>query len=537
MSLFVVICSMLHESESQNSATRMFRSAPVLDWTLHRLTRTQQIANIACICWDDQLDAVRPVAERHGAHVLCKSPRIPLPQTEALKIAGNWTDGWRGGLLQSCAFDQGWHGPWVLEAMERLGATGVVLVDPSSGLVDPAIIDSLVEHAGRVESKEMLFTQAPPGIGGVLLRESLVRRLSSTGLHPGKLLHYLPDVPQREPIGTEACVPIPTRVARSPLRYTINSERQVKRLTRALEPLNGQLIGTGAEEIVVRAERDDLEPYPREITVEWTTERATRPIFLPRDAFDCRPPMTAAIFERILQYASTIEDVRLNIEGLGDPLLHPELPTMLAMLKDSGIRGANLMTDLLPASRERLDLLIENRVGVVSVLIPGTSEATYASVMGVNRLREVLENLRTLAMGRVPRGTNLPILAPTFVKCRQNVMEMEDWYDHWLRGVGSAVIVGPDRFGSTGAAHAVARMAPTKRKPCTRAQQSMTFLADGTAVSCGVDLLGTDPFGMVANVEPLKVWTEPSLELRNLHRCGGWDERPLCSGCQSWHAW
>ena len=72
--------------------------------------------------------------------------------------------------------------------------------------------------------------------------------------------------------------------------------------------------------------------------------------------------------------------------------------------------------------------------------------------MGVDRLTDAV--IETSAIRRrigSDGGDGVPMLVPIFTKCRQNLGEMEFWYDQWLRALGSAVIVGPERFRWAGA--------------------------------------------------------------------------------------
>src|ERR671913_1126547 len=97
------VLSMLHEAPAgtsrANSATRCFRAAPVLQWTLQRLSRSKRVGSVAILCWEDQLPAVVPVAGDERTHVLAKGPRVALPEVESVAAARHWADGWRGGLF------------------------------------------------------------------------------------------------------------------------------------------------------------------------------------------------------------------------------------------------------------------------------------------------------------------------------------------------------------------------------------------------------------------------------------------------------
>src|SRR5688500_1214587 len=243
---------MLHEPGERNSATRLFRGVPVLRWTLDRLNRSKRVMSIAIICWEDQLPAVIPLAEQERTDVLAKGPRIAMPEIETVAASRRWADGWRGGLLGTCEFDRGFHAGWVGEIAAKLGSDAIVLADPAAGLLDPGLIDGLVAHAADHPQVELCFMPAAPGLSGALLRVPLLNRLAATKAHLGRMLHYTPDTLSREPLGGESCAPVPTSVARTTDRFTLDSDRQVARVAAATFALNGQLISSPAEDLVAR---------------------------------------------------------------------------------------------------------------------------------------------------------------------------------------------------------------------------------------------------------------------------------------------
>src|SRR5206468_528746 len=132
-------------------------------------------------------------------------------------------------------------------------------------------------------------SQAAPGLSGALIRFDLIKQLAAVNAHPGKFIHYQPQHPCRDSIGERACAPVPTPVARSLRRFTLDTGRQVERIDRATLHLNGELATTGAEDLVRLV--DDCDPtdaLPREVVLEVTTRRATRPVFGPAGHLDVR---------------------------------------------------------------------------------------------------------------------------------------------------------------------------------------------------------------------------------------------------------
>lgn len=532
----LAILSMLHEPPSPCSATRLFRAEPVIRWTMNRLTRSKRLGSIAVLCWEDQLAEVAPIAEDEGAYVLAKNPRERLPEVEAIAVARRWADGWRGGLLASCHFDLGFYAPWHHELMQRVESDGVLLIDPSAGLIDPAIVDRLIEHAETHADVEVLVAPAAPGLGGALVRPALLNRLAAAKVHPGRLMHYHPDQVSREPLAGDGCVAVPTPVARTVHRFTLDSDRQIHRLSSATESLNGQLISSGAEELVRRAQACGAhDALPRDIVLELNVDRATSPIFWPgRHVSVDREAMGLERASQAIDELAALDDTRLTLAGVGDPLLAANFFDILDAARRAGL-WVHLETDLLDVTPEQIARLVAAALDVVSVHLPAMSSQTYAQVMGVDGYARVIENIRRFVADRQARKVGVPLLVPVFTKCRQNFAEMEGWYDQWLRAVGSAVVRGPSDFGGLIPDVAVADMAPPGRRPCARLSSRLTILSDGSIVSCEEDVLGRQPLGRVGADSLRDVWSKRARALAADHRAGNWNAHPVCAKCREWH--
>jgi radical SAM protein with 4Fe4S-binding SPASM domain len=535
------ILSMLHEAPDEhpalNSATRLFRANPVLHWTLERMSRASRIGSGAILCWEDQLPGVVPVAEEHRVYVLAKGPRVPLPEVAAVAAARHWADGWRGGLLSTCHFDLGFYGPWHREIAQRLGSDAVLLIDPASGLVDPILLDRLIDHAEERTEVELCFCAAAPGLGGALLRRGLLDRLASARAHPGRLLHYLPDQLSREPLAGDGCLPVPTPVARTTHSFSLHSRRQIERIEAATVSLNGELVSSDAEAIVRRVQSAaGIDALPREVVLELNTDRGTCPIFWPgRKGGIERPPVTVACVAALLEELRETDDVRLTLGGVGDPLLSQHVFDVIDAAAAHGIESVHVETDLLGVTPEQVARLARGPTEVVSVHLPAVTKQTYAQVMGVDGYAPVLENLRRFAAERQAARGRLPILVPVFVKCAANLAEMEAWYDQWLRAVGSALIVGPSDYGGGIPDVAVADMAPPRRIACGRINSRVTVLCDGRVVSCEQDVHGRQVMGRVGERPLREIWQESFADLRIDHGQGHWKKRPVCAGCREWH--
>ena len=532
------ILSMLHEpSGERHSAVRIFRDRPVLWWTLERLRQAKSIGHTAILCWEDQLAEVQPIAEDQEVYVLAKGPRCAVPTMDGVSAARRWADGWRGGLMQTCEFDRGFNAPWLMELAPKLSADTMVLIDPSAALVDPVLVDGLIRHAELNPEVPLVFSQAAPGLSGVVIRFDLLKQLASVNAHPGKFIHYQPQQPCRDPIGEKACASVATSIARTTHRFTLDSQRQVDRLDLATLHLNGELMHTGAEELVQSL--NDSEPsdlLPREVVLELTTRRATRPVFMPVGHLamgrqDLSIEMATELFEQLAE----ADDLRLTFGGVGDALLAPRFFDMVQAARRAGITAIHARTDLLDMTPERIAHLAAAPVDVVSIQIPAVTATTYHKVMGIDGLSRVLDNVKLFVEQRWARGQATPILVPVFTKCRENLAEMEVWYDKWLAALGSAVIAGANDYAGQIPDHAVADMSPPKRRACGRLSSRMHVLSDGKIVSCEQDVLGRQPLGDLAEDRIADVWAQRFGTLRSDHRRGEWNKHSLCGTCREWH--
>jgi len=528
MPQITTLLSTLHEPAGSGSADRLFRDEPVLRWTLRRLARSAAAANPTVLCWEDQAAAVRAAAEESGAAVHCAGARRAIPALDATSAARRWADGWRGGLLGTCEFDRGFYAPIAEQVRLETSGEAVMLVDPAASLVDPALLDAVLAHRINRPELDFCFSPAAPGLSGVLLSAALMAQLAVNQAHPGLLMNYRPDAPRRDPLSEPACVSVPARLARTLRRFTLDSDRQIALISAATAHLNGQLLTSDAMGLLNCLEHtgqtgvadQEAAPLPRELVVEINTDRMTPAIFRPTVK---REPMDLETAKRIFAELAEADDARLVFAGMGDPLLHPQWEELLAAAVEAGIGAIALETDLLAVSEERLTGLAHSGVDIISVHLPAARTQTYRAVMGTDEMAQALNNLRIIIQARGGHGT--PLVVPTFVKCTQNLAEMEAWYDHWMNTVGCAVITAPSDFGGLIEDAGVADMSPPRRMGCFSLSRRLAVLSDGRIVSCERDATGRQTLGATIK----GAWKRAGVMGRN------WNEHPLCADCKQWH--
>jgi hypothetical protein len=473
----VAVVSMLHESADAHSAARLFRGEPVLAWTLRRLQDAGRLAEMTVICWEDQLAVVEPLAAGHGANVLAKGPRLLPPTLDAIAAARRWSDA-SINLLGSSEYDLGVYAPWTREAMDKTGADGAVLIDPSAALVDAEIIDALIARAAKNDHVLLCSSRTPPGIGGAVIRAALLDRIAAeAGVLRGAV----------EPSEFDDALPLSPLISQCAASFRFDSQRQIARLTHAMIPLNGTLVRSHAETIITRlAEEASSDPFPRDIVLELTTDRWTRPAFIPAStsaAGDApglvpRRCLTMELAERLLAECAAHDDVRLSIAGVGDPLLSSAVFDLIHAARQAGVSAVRLETDLLNVPDNKLELLAAAPLDLVLVHLPAVTRGTYRRIMGVDGFERVCQNIDALESHQRDHLRGVPLAIPLFTELDSNRIELPNWRRRFPDGVIASAI----------------------------AASGVTVLGDGRVVTCAADAGGSDALGRIG-LKPLgQIW-------------------------------
>ena len=116
---------------------------------------------------------------------------------------------------------------------------------------------------------------------------------------------------------------------------------------------------------------------------------------------------------------------QLTLQGLGEPLLSPYLPEMIAAAVERGIRvGFNTNATLL--SRRRAEELVTSRVDWLHVSLDGASAGAYEAIRDGANFRTVVDNLAGLVQAKRAAGSATPWVRVVFVAMRDNVAELPD---------------------------------------------------------------------------------------------------------------
>ena len=143
-----------------------------------------------------------------------------------------------------------------------------------------------------------------------------------------------------------------------------------------------------------------------------------------------RPPvnkltgaMPMAMFRRLIDDLPGLR--QLTLQGLGEPLLAPDLLAMIRHAKQRGVRvGFNSNATLLNA-RRAADL-VDSGVDWLHVSLDGADAGTFEAIRDGASFDTVVSNLAGLAAAKRAAGSATPWIRVVFVAIRRNVAQLPD---------------------------------------------------------------------------------------------------------------
>ena len=170
---------------------------------------------------------------------------------------------------------------------------------------------------------------------------------------------------------------------------------------------------------------DVAPPLPRELQVEVTGACNLRcHMCLVR----YRPPidkitgsMSLETFVRLLDALPDLE--RVTLQGLGEPLMAPDLMGMIAVATARGIDvGFNTNATLL--TRARAAQLVDAGLAWLHISVDGATPDTYEAIRDRARFERVVRNVRGLVEVMGEKQATVPLLRVVFVAQRSNYREL-----------------------------------------------------------------------------------------------------------------
>ncbi|MBM4079323.1 MAG: radical SAM protein [Planctomycetes bacterium] len=174
-----------------------------------------------------------------------------------------------------------------------------------------------------------------------------------------------------------------------------------------------------------RLRRPVLSSFPTLAYVEPTNICTLRCALCPSGQRKLSPlgKMPLSVFQQVLDVLGPYLR-QVHLYNWGEPLLHEELPEMVAYAKRFGCE-AWVSTNLAVVKDGMARRLVKAGLDCLNVSIDGASQATYESYRAGGKFDEVVENLRLFVREREATGSRLPEIRWQFLVTKKNEAELD----------------------------------------------------------------------------------------------------------------
>lgn len=517
-------------------------SRAVIEHTLTRLARVGGLDQRCLVVRERDEQVAAAVARKLGFAEQIDVLAIDdgsRPRRRLLRAARVWNlDCWRGSPLGTTWFDEYVEPLAAARVLDHYEASAVLCLDGHMPALDVDIVSRMVayqrEHA---DEAPFVFTQAPPGLAGIVLGREVMRDLLERKIPVGLLLSYRPDAPQQDPITKSPCCRIGASVSQTSARLTADTIRGGELLAGAFATLGEDCDAEALCEWLRAPGNDRAAKLPIEIEIELTTDDPLpRTKLRPRgQRVPRRQVKEIDAVVRVAEQLAAYDDRLLVLGGHGDPLLHPRFAELVPRLRAAGVCGIGVETSLAEFSQAALDALIGN-VDVVEIRLDANNAATYLRVHGEDAFDSVMLNIERIENARQASQSPQPLVVCSMTRCAETLDEVEAFFDRWTRAMGWAVLRGYNEYRGLLPADTLLSTEPHTRRPCRRLDARMMLLADGAAVLCGQDVAGEIVLGSWIEQSLEELWSGEILaRARESHSRLALDDLAICASCGEWN--
>lgn len=241
------------------------------------------------------------------------------------------------------------------------------------------------------------------------------------------------------------------------------------------------------------------------------------------------------LYKKAVDEAARYKVDVVRITGDGEPLIHPDLPAMIAHANKYGFPTVNLTTNGSLLRGRLFDKLMENPPTVFDVSLDAFYPETFAKVrVGLN-FDTVKNNVFNLLERRDPKRTR--VIVSMIEQTTSD--EVEEFRNFWKDKVDFVAVrqlhTNLNSSQNAGSKYAPQNLEEVKRWPCQHLWQRLVVDFRGDIRFCPVDWKGETSLGKFSDTTLFDAWHGHMLtHLRAGHLSGDYSKCGACTNCMDW---
>jgi MoaA/NifB/PqqE/SkfB family radical SAM enzyme len=227
----------------------------------------------------------------------------------------------------------------------------------------------------------------------------------------------------------------------------------------------------------------------------------------------------------------------LWVHFLGEPLLHGDLPWMIAHAKAAGVRTVGLSTNAVLLRGALAKALLESGLDRLECSMDATDREGYRKMRGRDHFARATRNVRAFLARKARLDGPAPQTSIQFMRTAAVEAALPAIVAAWRPHLGErdfVMTIAPASFGGAVAVEP-AGTANGIRPPCAWLSNALMVLQDGTVTMCGADWDAHAPLGNVGEQDLAAIWTGAEMERRRAaHAAGRFADAGPCATCEDW---
>lgn len=240
-------------------------------------------------------------------------------------------------------------------------------------------------------------------------------------------------------------------------------------------------------------------------------------------------------YKNIIDEGAQIGLKSVNLNGINEPFLNPEILEFIRYAKQQGILDIMLNTNATLVTEDKIDDILDSGLTRIMFSLDAMTPETYLKVRRSEKFEMVKNNVLNFINRKNERGLTIPVTRVSFVKTNFNVHEADDFLKFWEDKVD---YIAMQELISYEKNHALNQLKPEEGElsqqdfKCSQPFQRCFIASDGSVRPCCTIFGKEFNLGNAFETSIEDIWNSDTfIKLRDLHREGKWHEDPICKRC------
>lgn len=242
--------------------------------------------------------------------------------------------------------------------------------------------------------------------------------------------------------------------------------------------------------------------------------------------------LSPVLFKKIIDECAEHELKFVRITADGEPLLHPDLDSMIAYAVTKGAGPLGLTTNGSLMTEERAKRIIDTGLFLVDFSLDAATSETYSEIRRGLPFDKVMRNVETFTRLARDRNPELQVMV-SFVRQEMNSKEEQAFTERWEPLVDKVLI--RELISNVNLVDARADQDLPARWPCPHFFRRVVINYDGVLKACPVDWENKTAYAPLSETSLLEAWhSDFYVKARLEHLNNDFRTQEACKTCPDW---